>query len=270
MSDPDIDYYTNDVHKTEIINLLKEKNLYNLYGKFDKELKSSPKLDICHEQCIKKLPNNEGIEKKLYELCKEICNLLLNYSKIEGFCTEYTCCGNFYYLNIWLYEKIKEISSSVSSTLINNFYNALNIIKITETSSVKTCPIINFNSLDTDFKPIKYVYEFLHIFRDIKEEISHNDGSKEKLYCKHIQEFFKYYNKIKKNCTNRSGIIYCSEINSIPKSIDRDMINNILSKCHYEETKCENDSSINSVIPCLKDKVVKPPLPKNNGVPPDL
>ncbi|SCO65532.1 Plasmodium vivax Vir protein, putative [Plasmodium vivax] len=274
MPDPDIDYYPKEVHKSQIINLLKEQQLYNLYNQFDRELKTSPNSDICHPQCFKELPKDEGIEKKLFELCNVMCNLLLNFSNIKGFCKDNYCCVKFYYLNIWLYEKIKEISisssSSVSSTLINNFYNALNIIKITETSSVKTCPIINFNSLDTDFKPIKYVYEFLHIFNDIKEKISNNHGGERKIYCKHIQEFFKYYNNIKGKCTNPSGIKYCTEIDIIPRSIDRRMINTILSKCDYEEIKCENDSSVNSVIPCLKDKEVKLTLPKTDSVPPEL
>ncbi|CAG9482280.1 unnamed protein product [Plasmodium vivax] len=196
MSDPDIDYYTKGVDKTEIIKLLKEQKLYKLYENFDNKLKSSPKSNICHGECFKKLPKEEEIEIKLLELCKEMCNLLLNFSNIDGFCTKSSCCGQFIYLNIWLYEKIKEISSS--SSQIKNFCDALNIIKKTKPLIFSTCGIINFNLHDNYFKHMKYLYEFLHIFSDIKEKISHNHGSEDKIYCKHIQEFFKYYNEIKK------------------------------------------------------------------------
>ncbi|KNA02242.1 hypothetical protein PVNG_04473 [Plasmodium vivax North Korean] len=171
-------------------------------------------------------------------------------------------------MNLWLYEKIKKISSS--SLLISNFYDALKKIKCTETSRMVDCRIINFNSFDKDFKPIKYLHEFVHIFSDIKEEIDSNHGSKGKLYCKHIQEFFKYYNEIKGNCTKTSRMQYCNEVESISKSIDSVMINTILSKCDYEKTKCENDPSDTFGIPCLKEKEVKSVLPKTDGVPAEL
>ncbi|KNA01577.1 hypothetical protein PVNG_06177 [Plasmodium vivax North Korean] len=268
----DIGYYEEGVDNTEIIKLLKEQNLYKLYEKFDNELTNSPNSKICDGEYINKLPKNEGIEKKLFDLCKKMCNLLLNFSEIVGFCTENSCCGKFPYLNIWLYEKVKEISSSssTSSSLINNFYNALNKIKETKTPRLKYCPIINFDLYSNDFMRMKYLYEFVHIFSDIKKKISHNHGWEDKIFCKHIQEFFKYYNEIKGNCTKPSGIIYCNEVNSIPRSIDGDVINTILSKCNYEKIKCKNDSSGISVIPCLKEKEDKSAVPKTDGVPDEL
>ncbi|CAI7724279.1 Plasmodium vivax Vir protein, putative [Plasmodium vivax] len=268
MIKPDIGYYDTAVEKSEIINLLKEQKLYNLYKQFDNELKPISDSVNCDEKCNQKLPIKEGEELKLCDLCKKMCNLLLNFSNIQGFCTKGSCRTQFFYMNLWLYEKIKKISSS--SSLISKFYDALKIIKQAKRSSLDDCSIINFNSLENDFKPIKYSHEFVHIFSDIKEEIDSNHGSKGKLYCKHIQEFFKYYNNIKGKCTNPSGIKYCTEIYIIPRFIDRGMINTILSKCDYEETICKNDSSVNPDIPCLKDKEVKLTLPRADGVPPEL
>ncbi|CAI7721702.1 Plasmodium vivax Vir protein, putative [Plasmodium vivax] len=266
----DIGYYEEGVYKTEIINLLKKQKLYNLYDQFDIELESSHDLDNCNGECNKISQKMDGMDLKLIELCKKMCKVLLNSSKIQGFCTENTCCGKFPYLNIWLYETIKKISSSSSSSLINNFYDTLDIIRKTKTSKMEYCRIINFYSLGNNYMHMKYLYEFLHIFRDIIEESSNNDGWKEKLYCKHIQQFFQYYNKIKKNCTKQSRITYCNEVDLIQNSIGRDMINTILSKCDYEETKCENDSYVSSVIPCLKDKDFKPTSQKIDGVPDEL
>ncbi|KMZ77236.1 hypothetical protein PVIIG_06060 [Plasmodium vivax India VII] len=269
MSDPDIDYYQEGVDKTQIINLLKEQKLYNLYNQFNNELKPIADSVNCDAKCNEKLPKKEGEELELCDLCKNMCNLLLNFSNIEGFCKDSSCRTQFTFMNLWLYEKIKKISSS--NSLISNFYDALKTIKKTKRSMMDDCPIVNFNEYDiNNFKPIKYVYEFLHIFSDIIGEISGNHELKEKLYCKHIQQFFKYYNNIIGKCNNESKPLYCTQVNHLPTKINSVMINTILSKCDYVKTTCENGSPEIAGIPCLKEEEDKPVLPKTDGVPPEL
>ncbi|VUZ93225.1 PIR protein [Plasmodium vivax] len=253
MSEPNIDYYVGD-DKDKIKGLLKKVTLYKLYNTLENELKIIPEVQICNQECGAKLQGNSSDVSELLKLCKGICNIISKVKNIDGFCSEKSCSRSFIYMNIWLYEHVKKIKASDS--VINNFYAALESIMKTYASELKQCNITNYNEYENVFIHMKYLIEFLHIYEDIKNEISADLSAEGQLYCSYIKEFFKYYNKIEGSCPSAgTKPIYCNVIGMYkPTLINARTIDSIYNKCKFDKIPCESDSPVKKDFPCLEIK----------------
>ncbi|CAI7718651.1 PIR protein [Plasmodium vivax] len=252
MYEPNIDYYRGD-DKTKIKDLLKNVSLYKLYNTIENELKIKPVEKSCDETCGAILQRDSSDVPKLLELCKGICNIISKAKSINGFCSEESCSDAFIHMSIWLYERVDQITSSDSE--INNFYRALDSIMKTKELELKKCSIINFNEEKSGFKNMKYLYEFLHICGHIKNEISADLSSKNQLYCRYIQEFFKYYNTIEGSCitVRKKKPIYCGVIDKYHSTlIKTGTLGIIYNNCNFDEIPCEPHTSVKTIFPCLK------------------
>ncbi|CAI7718042.1 Plasmodium vivax Vir protein, putative [Plasmodium vivax] len=253
MYEPNIEYYQGE-YKDQIKVLLKTLTLYELYNTFENELKSIPDVETCNVRCGAKLTGypKEGLD--LLKLCKVICNIILEVIANNGIYRESPCSRSFIYLNIWLYERVDQITSSDSE--INNFYEALNSIMKTKKSELKNCSIINFNQGKNGFKDMKYLYEFLHICHNIKDVISADLNEKNQLYCTYIKEFFKHYNSIERNCKyNGKDPIYCSLTGKYQSTFTKtDTLESINKKCNFYKIPCDGDSTVKDILPCLEIK----------------
>ncbi|CAI7718312.1 Plasmodium vivax Vir protein, putative [Plasmodium vivax] len=262
MYKPNIDYYEGD-DKDKIKDLLKNVTLYKLYNTFEDELKNDPAVGTCNEQCDAKLLGGSKEMLDLLNLCKSICNIISKVRKINGFCKGSSCMVSFFYLSFWLYEHVEKIKAQVNE--INNFYEALDSIMKTKQSELKHCSIINFNKYINEFKPMKYLYEFMHMYKDIKDKITKYYNLNDQLYCKHIKSFFQYYNNIKENCKSITKPKYCDMISKIKTTfITENEIKQIYDKCKYEATSCKDDVVITDDLPCLKEKDIST-IPEGSG-----
>ncbi|CAG9481944.1 unnamed protein product [Plasmodium vivax] len=256
MIEPNIDYYQ-DHDKTQIKGLLNTATLYKLYNTLEQELENIPEVSTCNQRCSAKLNGDSSKVSELLKLCKDICNIFLNVIDNNGFYKGSSCSSSYIYMNIWLYEHVKKIEAQDSE--IDNFYETLDSIRQIRKSVLEKCPIINFNKDKNGFKDMKYLFEFLHIYDDIKDKISRNYNLNDQLYCKHIKYFFEYYNKIKKKCNNKPKPIFCTMIDKIKTTFTTtDYIKTIYDKCKYEATSCNNNIVATSDIPCLKDISIIP------------
>ncbi|CAI7718326.1 Plasmodium vivax Vir protein, putative [Plasmodium vivax] len=253
MYDPNIEYYKED-NISEIKELLKTLTLYELYNSFEKELKRIPNVDTCNERCGAKLTegSKEGLD--LLKLCKVICKIILEVIANNGIYRESPCSRSFIYLNIWLYERVSQITSSDSE--IKNFYEVLTSIMQTKGSHLEKCSIVNFNEGKKGFKDMKYLFEFLQICDNIKNEISADLSPKDQLYCTYIKEFFKYYNKIEGSCPSAgTKPIYCNVIGKYKSTlIGTGTLDIIYNKCNFDKIPCEGDSTVKENFPCLSIK----------------
>ncbi|KMZ76936.1 hypothetical protein PVIIG_06259 [Plasmodium vivax India VII] len=262
MYEPKIEYYKGD-NETEIKKLLKTLTLYELYNTFENELNSIPDVPTCNERCgaILKGDSKEGLY--LLNLCKVICKIILEVIANNGIYRESPCSGSFIYLNIWLYEHVKKIEAQDSE--IDNFYETLDSIRQIRKSVLEKCPIINFNKDKNGFKDMKYLFEFMHMYKDIKDKITKYYNLNDQLYCKHIKSFFQYYNNIKENCKSKTKPKYCNMISKFKATfITTDNIKEIYDKCKYEATSCKDDIVIKDDLPCLKEKDIST-IPAKRG-----
>ncbi|KMZ89377.1 hypothetical protein PVBG_05973 [Plasmodium vivax Brazil I] len=253
MYEPNIDYYKG-ADKNIIKDLLKNVTLYKLYNTIENELKIKPVEESCNESCGAILQRASSDVSKLLELCKGICNIITKAKNINGFCSEKSCSDAFIHMSILLYERVEQITSSDSE--INNFYKVLTSIMKTKGSQLENCSIINFNEGKNGFKDMKYLYEFMHICDNIKDEISEELNEKNQLYCTYIKEFFEHYNSIEGNC--RSGVkrpIYCNVIDMYTsKLIYTRTLDSIYKKCKFDNIPCDGDSFVKTNFPCLSIK----------------
>ncbi|KMZ94923.1 hypothetical protein PVMG_05534 [Plasmodium vivax Mauritania I] len=268
-----ISFLINKICVTYIINnykklyntkkLLKTLTLYELYNTFENELNSIPDVPTCNERCgaILKGDSKEGLY--LLNLCKVICKIILEVIANNGIYRESPCSGSFIYLNIWLYEHVKKIEAQDSE--IDNFYETLDSIRQIRKSVLEKCPIINFNKDKNGFKDMKYLFEFMHMYKDIKDKITKYYNLNDQLYCKHIKSFFQYYNNIKENCKSKTKPKYCNMISKFKATfITTDNIKEIYDKCKYEATSCKDDIVIKDDLPCLKEKDIST-IPAKRG-----
>ncbi|VUZ93232.1 PIR protein [Plasmodium vivax] len=250
MSYRGFEYYENqgDIAK---YNLLKNLSLYKLYDKLNQTLPNKSQDAICLQHCNGKLQNLEEGESKLPELCKSVCKVMLTPEDIDIFCSNSVCKRSCLYTNLWLYNHVLNITNSEIN--IDNFYQALKLIQQRETSALKECSFRNFK-LDNDvFNIIKFIYELLYLYDDIKNNISGKYESNDELYCKHIKENFRYYNIIKKKCTIKEECKYHKELMNFKNQFSKDQVLDFIYKnCRYEKTLCKGDTDLSNDIPCLK------------------
>ncbi|VUZ99971.1 PIR protein [Plasmodium vivax] len=252
MSEPNIDYYQGK-DKDQIKELLKNVKLYELYNTLEQELKKIPKVETCSQRCDEKIKGDSIDIPHLRKLCIGICNIISNVKNIKGFCKGESCNGSLIYMSIWLYERVSKITSSESE--INKFYAALYSIMKTNAPKLNEYYITNYNNYKDVFKDMKYLCEFLHIYDDIQKEISTNISAKNQLYCRYIQEFFKYYNTIEGSCitVRKKKPIYCGVIDKYHSTlIKTGTLGIIYNNCNFDEIPCEPHTSVKTIFPCLK------------------
>ncbi|KMZ96021.1 hypothetical protein PVNG_06444 [Plasmodium vivax North Korean] len=165
---------------------------------------------------------------------------------------------------LWLYNRVLNITTS--EIIIDNFYEALELIAESGTSVLKECFFRNFN-LDNDvFNILKFIYEFLYLYADIKNNISGKYDSNVELYCKHIKENFRYYNIIKKKCTIKEECKYHTELMNFKNQFSKDQVLDFIYKnCRYEKTLCKGDTDLSNDIPCLKKSENSVKITKQDG-----
>ncbi|KMZ88804.1 hypothetical protein PVBG_05716 [Plasmodium vivax Brazil I] len=176
---------------------------------------------------------------------------MLTPEDIDIFCSNSVCKRSCLYINLWLYNHVLNITNSEIN--IDNFYQALKLIQQRETSALKECSFRNLK-LDNDvFNIIKFIYELLYLYDDIKNNISGKYESNDELYCKHIKENFRYYNIIKKKCTIKKECKYHTELMNFKNQFSKDQVLDFIYKnCRYEKTLCKGDTDLSNDIPCLK------------------
>ncbi|KMZ94905.1 hypothetical protein PVMG_05516 [Plasmodium vivax Mauritania I] len=270
MEYPDLEYYeNNDGQKEEVRKLLKNLTLYNFYEKIDIEFKNHIESEKCNT-CNEKLSNLANADNELLKLCKAVCNFILNNDNFQKFCEGKSCYSSCSDMKLRLYDRVMKINQHPEN--IGRFFDAIQSIRKRSDAKLKICDITNFDLKEDDFKYYKYLYEFVSIFFDIRYKISEKSNSIDKLYCKHIKEFFRFFHKTSKNCTNKSTCKYYNMFNNIKKKlITDDHLIFIYEKCKYEKTDCTPDSNIYDDIPCLKDKedILKTPI-ANSDIKNDL
>ncbi|KMZ83458.1 hypothetical protein PVBG_05575 [Plasmodium vivax Brazil I] len=262
MDYPDLEYYDKKYsQKEEIRKHLKKLTFYNLYQKIDVDFNEnivSEKCDICNE----KLNSIANAQDELIKLCREVCNFILN-NDFKHYCGGTSCESSCFNVKFRLYDRVMEINQNPDN--INSFFDALQIISNLPDARLKLCKITNINLNKSDFTHFKYLYEFLSTFIDIRSKISEGHSSDDKLYCKHIKEFFRFFNSRSKNCTNRYTCKYYNILDTIKTKLKTsDHLNFIYENCKYVKTECPEDTNINIDIPCLKDNEDILKTPKAN------
>ncbi|CAG9472722.1 unnamed protein product [Plasmodium vivax] len=253
MYKPNIDYYEGE-DKDQIKDLLKNVTLYKLYNTYECELKNDPAVGTCNEQCDAKLRGESNEVLKLLKLCKGFCNIISRVINKNRICKESSCRGSFINMNIWLYDHVNKTLASDHE--INNFYTVLESIMKIDAPELNQYKITNYNDYKSAFKDMKYLYEFLHICDNIKDEISEEQNEKSQLYCTYIKEFFRYYNTIEGNCTAvQNKPIYCTVIGKYQSTLnDTGTLDIIYNKCNFDKIPCEGDSTVKENFPCLSIK----------------
>ncbi|CAI7721740.1 PIR protein [Plasmodium vivax] len=260
MSLVDLGYYKdNRGDLSEISDLLKKLPLYNFYDKLDNELGNNEATGNCKE-CNTKLSGTSPEELRLLALCKSFCNIISKGNVFNKHCKDSSCNIYCTYINFWLYSKVIEIT--ITSTIIEKFYKALERISKIPISDMEFCEIKNYNKIHDNFKNLKYLYEFLFSYYDLNKKISPQLNGEDRLYCNHIKENFRFYNDIKESCTNLRSCPYKTELGKFEQIFsDGTELSDIYSKCNYEQTSCiQNSIKIND-IPCLKEKEITLPFP---------
>ncbi|CAG9483064.1 unnamed protein product [Plasmodium vivax] len=249
MEYPDLTYYKND-DKIEISKLLKHLDLYKFYEKIDNEFNKKDESIHCKE-CNEKLNAITNQESELLELCKRVCNFILNNVNFKFFCIDSSCNSSCTHMKFRLYDHVMKIDEYNDN--VKNFYEALESISKKTESKLRDCRFVNFELSKNKFMHYKYLYEFLINYTDIEDKIT-NEDSNAQLYCKHIKNFFRFYNTIKDSCTYENNCKYYNELTNLRKQfMEHGQINNIYDKCKYVKTPCENGTDVPNDIPCLTE-----------------
>ncbi|SCA60222.1 Plasmodium vivax Vir protein, putative [Plasmodium vivax] len=267
MSKPNLSYYEKEADRKEVGNLLKNLNLYKLYKELDMKLVNKmPKEDCNVCDNVLNVPSN--LKPQLVQLCHDVCNIMLNIDDTHLPCTESSCNNLCNHIKFWIYEHLMKITTDKND--VESFYKPLESIKKPGATKREICDVKLYMKHD-DFKKFKNIYDFLYTSKDIVDKISQADDTDVKLYCKHIKEFVRYYNKIKGNCTPSNHCTYYSILYKF-KSIFtyENQLDDIYNKCNYEQTTCPS-GSMEEEIPCLKEIEYKPIFPikiddKNNVI----
>ncbi|KNA02385.1 hypothetical protein PVNG_01539 [Plasmodium vivax North Korean] len=199
---------------------------------------------------------------RLVKLCKDVCSIMLNIDDIGIPCSESSCLDLCNYMKFWIYEHLMKITTAEDEVKI--FYKPLESIMKLNSAKWNKCNI-EFYMNNDDFKIFKYIYDFLYIYKDIRDEISEKYETEGKIYCKHVKEFVLYYNSIKGSCPVGQQCKYNSMLGLFKNMFKRDgELDYVYNNCNYEETACPS-GSIEEDIPCLKEKEYKSILPMRLG-----
>ncbi|CAI7724059.1 PIR protein [Plasmodium vivax] len=216
------------------------------------EASKSSVLDHDCNYCENFIADMQDAGSKLRILCKDICYILQNFNDIKDNATGISDDKWCPYMNSWLFNYVLSIPNY--NNYITNFYFALKFICHSSKNQPK-CTFDNYSINNIIFNKKKVLYEFTEIFDDIKNKIYDKENLNVQPYCKHIKENLRYYNTVKVNCTSENSCAYYKELSNFKNKIrELSDLNNILDKCNYRKTPCENVSNIDDDVPCLKKK----------------
>ncbi|KMZ76808.1 hypothetical protein PVIIG_05832 [Plasmodium vivax India VII] len=245
----------------EAYSILKHLTLYDFYEELNNELdkdidqeleKTSDikrKCNLCKARIASKAKNGE----KLIELCKKICNIILNVHGILNKCNDRTDNKACSYMEYWLYYNVTRYTEE--KNIVSNFYALVSMYTNFKSSNFNNCSLTNFAIDKNKFDIKRTLYEFFEIYEGIKNEISHKNNVNVRTYCKHIKENFRYFNSIKEECFNQSSCNYYDEYIQFKEKFSKpDVLNLICEKCDYEKTLCEKGSNGGDDVPCLRKK----------------
>ncbi|KMZ77735.1 hypothetical protein PVIIG_00424 [Plasmodium vivax India VII] len=156
-------------------------------------------------------------------------------------------------MGYWLYYNVTRLTAQLS--LISNFYIPVYIYANFNKSNFKNCSLKNLNIDKNKFYIKKILYEFIEIYDEIKNKISHDNNLNVKLYCKHIKENFRFFNSINEECINQNSCDYYDEYKQFKEKVSNtEDLKLICEKCDYEKTSCEQGISGEGDVPCLREK----------------
>ncbi|CAI7721767.1 PIR protein [Plasmodium vivax] len=252
---PCLDYYKDEAHvASKVFNILKDFPLYDFYNKLHNEVTNVTTTDERCASCTVTLTLRTQEGTKLLELCQKFCYILLNFEEIKSTYQKKSPDNLCPFTSYWLYDQVTKIPNF--SSLSSKFYHTLQTLSEHPLSKLKKCSLKNYETEKSEFTNKKILYEFLHIYDDIKNKFdSQEDDSKIQLYCKHIKENFRYYNIIKEDCKGEGTCDYYDEyIQFKNKFKDPEVLKLIYEKCDYIKTSCEKGSNGEDDVPCLREK----------------
>ncbi|VUZ95029.1 PIR protein [Plasmodium vivax] len=254
MSYPCLDYYKDEAHVApEVVNILKDFTLYNFYNKLHSKVTNAITTDSRCYLCSTSLTRRTQEGTKLLELCQKFCYILLNLEEIKTIYENIHSDDLCPFTSYWLYDRVTKIPDFLSFS--SSFYHTLQTLSKHPLSELKKCSLKNYETEKSEFTNLKILYEFLHIYDDIKNKLnSTEDYSKIKLYCKHIKENFRFYNDVKVNCSNNICKYHTELQNFKNKFRSSDELEFICEKCDYTKTSCEQGFSGEGDVPCLREK----------------
>ncbi|SCA60346.1 VIR protein [Plasmodium vivax] len=254
MSYPNLHYYVDADNRAEVYKSLNNLPLY----KYQKELhnfinkNNGEGLNSDCNYCNTNIGNINVGGSELRKLCEGICNILQNFNDIKSISIGISDDKWCPYMNWWVYNYVLSIPNY--KNYVSNFYHALTYI-CHSSKNLLNCSFQNSSIDKIIFDKKKVLYEFTEIYDDIKKKINDEENLNVQPYCKHIKENLRYYNTVKVNCTSENSCAYYKELSNFKNKIrELSDLNNILDKCNYRKTPCENVSNIDDDVPCLKKK----------------
>ncbi|KMZ95766.1 hypothetical protein PVMG_06152 [Plasmodium vivax Mauritania I] len=229
--------------------LLKNLNLYEFYEELDKESSSIIYSDPKCDQCSNHIASEVSTGRELIALCKKVCNIILSNNDILGKCKDNIDNKPCQHMNYWLYNKIMSIIDNTS--LVRNFYAAVNMYTHTHKHIFRNCTFTNFEIDKDKFKKKHILYKFLESYDDMKNKIDSQNELYTPLYCKRVKEYFNFYNLIKDNCTNDT-CKHSEDLQNFKKKINKpEELTFIYEKCKYKSISCKHGTNGNDDVPCL-------------------
>ncbi|VUZ99900.1 PIR protein [Plasmodium vivax] len=254
MSNQILKYAEANINITPEVNkLLDSLPLYDFYKKFDNEFKNSISSHKKCSVCGLSLTMITEESRKLNNLCKKVCYILLNFKDMEKLIQRLTndkCCA---YMSTWLFNHITNIPNFNLKS--DDFYSAINIISQNELSKIKNCTLENYKINKSVFNNDQILYEFLEIYKKIEEKLTSTDDSSKNIYCKHIKQIFSHYHRIKNICATDDS---CSKYKELLKFKEKfkelNIINLICEKCDFKKSTCKHGSTVEDDVPCLSSQ----------------
>ncbi|CAI7719868.1 Plasmodium vivax Vir protein, putative [Plasmodium vivax] len=253
MTYPTIKYSEDTEITTRNYPLLKNLNLYEFYEELDNVLGRSSDSEKKCAQCTNYIASQQSTGEKLIDLCKKVCNIILNVNGVLDKCKNNTPDKPCQYMSYWLYNNVMRISNNFP--LISSLYHILGAFTNNRKYNFKNCTLTDFKVDKDTFNKKHILYEFLESYDQIKHKIDSQSEQYTTLYCKHIKENFRFYNDVKDKCTNKSSCDYFKELNEFKtKFIQENVLNFIYDKCKYKKSSCKYGSNTDNDVPCLRAK----------------
>ncbi|KMZ96431.1 hypothetical protein PVNG_06139 [Plasmodium vivax North Korean] len=254
MSNPRLKYNMANINiPPEVHEILDSSTLYDFYKTLDNKLENSIDTYSRCSPCNIYVTMITEERRKLHNLCKKVCYILLNFDGIENLIQRLTndkCCT---YMSTWLFNRITNIPDFLLNS--DNFYSAINIISQNELSKIKNCTLENYKINKSVFNNDQILYEFLEIYKKIEEKLTSPDDSSKNIYCKHIKQIFSHYHRIKNICATDDS---CSKYKELLKFKEKfkelNIINLICEKCDFKKSTCKHGSTVEDDVPCLSSQ----------------
>ncbi|KMZ77207.1 hypothetical protein PVIIG_05586 [Plasmodium vivax India VII] len=243
--------YSEDTEITtrNVYPLLKNLNLYEFYEELDNVLGRSSDSEKKCAQCTNYIASQQSTGEELIDLCKKVCNIILNVNGVLDKCKNNTADKPCQYMSYWLYNNVMRISNNLP--LIRSLYHILGAFTSSRNHYFKNCTLTNFNIDKEEFYKKHILYEFLESYDHMKKNIDNQIELYTPLYCKHVKENFNIYNRIKDNCNSNTCKYYEDLQKFKGKFNNPEELNFIYDICKYKKTSCKYGSNAEDDVPCL-------------------